>query len=156
MGAYDYIAKLDSPGFQQYCDKTGATICGRVPIAILLSMLPSGTRPELLKYTTSGELTGDFTNSVSYLSVAFHGDWQKQIAPEPTNTDSSLTQKDKQNLLILARRTIEFYLQNGQVPTPEQFGIAVTDAIKTRRAAFVTLKKNSDLRGCIGDVFPRQ
>jgi AmmeMemoRadiSam system protein B/AmmeMemoRadiSam system protein A len=156
MGAYDYIAKLDSPGFQQYCDKTGATICGRVPIAILLSMLPSGTRPELLKYTTSGELTGDFTNSVSYLSVAFHGDWQKQIAPEPTNTDSSLTQKNKQNLLILARRTIEFYLQNGQVPTPEQFGIAVTDAIKTRRAAFVTLNKNSDLRGCIGDVFPRQ
>jgi MEMO1 family protein len=119
-------------------------------------MLPSGTRPELLKYTTSGELTGDFTNSVSYLSVAFHGNWQKQITPEPTNTDSSLTQKDKQNLLLLARRTIEFYLQNGQVPTPEQLGVTVTDAIKTKRAAFVTLKKNSDLRGCIGDVFPRQ
>ena len=78
MGAYDYISKLDSTGFHQYCDKTGATICGRVPIAILLSMLPSGTRPELLKYTTSGEMTGDFTNSVSYFSVAFHGDWQKQ------------------------------------------------------------------------------
>jgi MEMO1 family protein len=156
MGAYDYISKLDSTGFLQYCDKTGATICGRVPIAILLSMLPSGTRPELFKYTTSGGLTGDFTNSVSYLSVVFHGNWQKQITPEPTNTDSSLTQKDKQNLLLLARRTIEFYLQNGQVPTPEQLGVTVTDAIKTKRAAFVTLKKNSDLRGCIGDVFPRQ
>jgi MEMO1 family protein len=156
MGAYDYISKLDSTGFLQYCDKTGATICGRVPIAILLSMLPSGTRPELFKYTTSGGLTGDFTNSVSYLSVVFHGNWQKQITPEPTNTDSSLTQKDKQNLLLLARRTIEFYLQNGQVPTPEQLGVIVTDAIKTKRAAFVTLKKNSDLRGCIGDVFPRQ
>ena len=156
MGAYDYISKLDSTGFLQYCDKTGATICGRVPIAILLSMLPSGTKPELLKYTTSGELTGDFTNSVSYLSVAFHGDWQKQIASEPTNTDSSLTQKDKQNLLLLARRTIESYLQNGQASTPEQLGVTVTDAIKTKRAAFVTLKKNSDLRGCIGDVFPRQ
>jgi len=156
MGAYDYISKQDSAGFLQYCDKTGATICGRVPIAVLLSMLPSGTRPELLKYTTSGELTGDFTNSVSYLSVAFHGDWQKRIAPEPTNTDSLLTQKDKRNLLLLARRTIEFYLQNGQVPTPEQLGIVVTNAIKARRAAFVTLKKNSDLRGCIGDVFPRQ
>ncbi|MGD0596505.1 MAG: AmmeMemoRadiSam system protein B [Sedimentisphaerales bacterium] len=156
MGAYDYIAKLDSPGFQQYCDKTGATICGRIPIAILLSMLPSGTKPELLKYTTSGELMGDFTNSVSYLSVAFHGEWQKQIASELTKTDSSLTQKDKQNLLLLARRTIEFYLQNNAVPTPEQLGIPITDAMKVSRAAFVTLKKNSDLRGCIGEIFPSQ
>ena len=156
MGAYDYISKLDSTGFSQYCDNTGATICGRVPIAILLSMLPSGTKPELLKYTTSGELTGDFTNSVSYLSVAFHGAWQKQTASEPAKTDSSLTRKDEQDLLLLARRTIEFYLQNDREPTPEQLGVTVTDAMKVSRAAFVTLKKNSDLRGCIGDVLPRQ
>jgi len=156
MGAYDYISKLDSTGFSQYCDKTGATICGRVPIAILLSMLPTTAKPELLKYTTSGELTNDFTNSVSYLSVAFHGDWQKQDVSEPVKTDNSLTQKDKQNLLLLARKTIEFYLQNNAVPTPEQLGILVTDAMKVSRAAFVTLKKNSDLRGCIGEIFPSQ
>jgi MEMO1 family protein len=156
MGAYDYISKLDSIGFLQYCDKTGATICGRVPIAMLLAMLQSPVKAELLKYTTSGELTGDFTNSVSYLSVAFHGAWQKQTASEPTKTDSSLTRQDKQDLLLLARRTIEFYLQNDREPTPEQLGVTVTDAMKVSRAAFVTLKKNSDLRGCIGDVLPRQ
>ena len=156
MGAYDYISKLDSIGFSQYCDKTGATICGRVPIAILLSMLPTTAKPELLKYITSGELTNDFTNSVSYLSVAFHGDWQKQAVSEPVKTDNSLTQKDKQNLLLLARKTIEFYLQNNAVPAPEQLGIPVTDAMKVSRAAFVTLKKNSDLRGCIGEIFPSQ
>jgi MEMO1 family protein len=156
MGSYDYISKLDSTGFSQYCDKTGATICGRIPIAILLSMLPTTAKPELLKYTTSGELTNDFTNSVSYLSVVFHGAWQKQTATEPAKIDSSLTQKDKHNLLLLARKTIEFYLQNDREPTPEQLGVTVTDAIKVSRAAFVTLKKNSDLRGCIGDVLPRQ
>jgi hypothetical protein len=156
MGAYDYISKLDSIGFSQYCDKTGATICGRVPIAILLSMLPSGTKPELLKYTTSGELTGDFTNSVSYLSVAFHGDWQKQAAIAPTKTDSSPTDKDKQNLLLLARKTIEFYLQNNRVPSAEQLGIQITDAMKVQRAVFVTLTENSSLRGCIGEIFPSQ
>ncbi|MGA2071241.1 MAG: AmmeMemoRadiSam system protein B [Sedimentisphaerales bacterium] len=156
MGAYDYISKLDSTGFSQYCDKTGATICGRVPIAILLSMLPSGTKPELLKYTTSGELTGDFTNSVSYLSVAFHGDWQKQTAIAPAKTDNSLTDKDKQNLLLLARKTIEFYLQNHRVPSPEQLDISLTEAMKISRAAFVTLKEHSELRGCIGEIYPRQ
>ena len=156
MGAYDYISKLDSAGFIQYCDKTGATICGRIPIAILLSMLPSGTRPELLKYTTSGELTGDFTNSVSYLSVAFHGDWQKQAKVEPAKTDTALTQEDHKKLLLLARRTIEFYLQKGSVPTPEELDIPISEAMKVRRAAFVTLNKNSDLRGCIGEIFPSQ
>ncbi|MGB7581087.1 MAG: AmmeMemoRadiSam system protein B [Sedimentisphaerales bacterium] len=156
MGAYDYISKLDSTGFSQYCDKTGATICGRVPIAILLSMLPSGTRPELLKYTTSGKLTGDFTNSVSYLSVAFHGDWQKQAKVEPAKTDTALTQEDHNNLLLLARRTIEFYLRNGNVPTPEELDVPISEAMKISRAAFVTLTINKNLRGCIGDVMPRQ
>jgi AmmeMemoRadiSam system protein A len=156
MGAYDYISKLDSTGFLQYCDKTGATICGRVPIAVLLSMLPSGTRPEFFKYTTSGELTGDFTNSVSYLSVAFHGNWQKQITVEPAKTDTALTQEDHKKLLLLARRTIEFYLQKGSVPTPEELGVPVSETMKIRRAAFVTLNKNSDLRGCIGEIFPSQ
>ena len=156
MGAYDYIARLDSDGFQQYCVKTGATICGRVPIAILLSMLAPSSKAELMKYTTSGELSGDFTNSVSYLSVAFHGAWQKQPIVEPAKTNTALTKEDHKNLLLLARRTIDFYLQNKRVPTPEQVDINITDAMNVSRAAFVTLKKHSDLRGCIGDVFPRQ
>jgi len=156
MGAYDYISKLDGAGFLNYCDRAGATICGRVPIAILLSMPAPQTEPELLKYTTSGELTGDFTNSVSYLSVAFHGVWQKQIAPEPNQISGSLTNQDKQNLLLLARRTIDFYLENHRLPSAEDLDVPVTDAIKVSRAAFVTLTKNSELRGCIGDVFPRQ
>jgi AmmeMemoRadiSam system protein B/AmmeMemoRadiSam system protein A len=156
MGAYDRIARLDGPGFLNYCDKTGATICGRVPIAILLSMLPSDSKAELLKYATSGELTGDFSNSVSYLSVAFHGGWQRQAVTEVTPAGNTLTQQDKHNLLLLARRAIEFYLQDNSVPTPEQLGVPITDAMKAPRAAFVTLTENSDLRGCIGDVFPRQ
>ncbi|MFH1371474.1 MAG: AmmeMemoRadiSam system protein B [Planctomycetota bacterium] len=156
MGAYDYIAKLDSAGFLKYCDKTGATICGRVPIAILLSMLPSDIKRTLLKYTTSGEITGDFTNSVSYFSIAFHGAWQKQSDVKSAKTNAELTREDHKNLLLLARRAIEFYLKNNSVSAPAQFGIPVTDAMKVQRAAFVTLKKNSDLRGCIGEIFPSQ
>jgi AmmeMemoRadiSam system protein A len=73
-----------------------------------------------------------------------------------TPASNTLTQQDKRNLLLLARKTIEFYLQNGGAPTDEQLGIPITDAMKVPRAAFVTLKENSDLRGCIGDVLPRQ
>jgi AmmeMemoRadiSam system protein B len=38
MGAYEHIKALDCKGFLEYRRKTGATICGYVPIAILLSM----------------------------------------------------------------------------------------------------------------------
>jgi AmmeMemoRadiSam system protein B/AmmeMemoRadiSam system protein A len=156
MGAFDYISRNDSMGFQQYCEKTGATICGRVPIAIVLSMLPAGTRPELLKYTTSGELAGDYTNSVSYLSVAFHGRWQKQTPAAATTTNTAMTNDDHKNLLALARGTIGFYLRNNQVPTPEDLKVPVSEAMKVKRAAFVTLKRNGALRGCIGEIFPSQ
>jgi len=110
----------------------------------------------MFKYATSGELTGDFTNSVSYFSIAFHGNWQKQITVEPAKTDTSLTQEDHKKLLLLARRTLEFYLQNEGVISPEELEVPVSEAMKIRRAAFVTLKKNSDLRGCVGEIFPSQ
>jgi len=57
MGAYEYIAALDSKGFLEYKQKTGATICGAIPIAILLSMLPNEAKATLVEYTTSGQLT---------------------------------------------------------------------------------------------------
>jgi AmmeMemoRadiSam system protein A len=104
----------------------------------------------------SGQLAGDYTNSVSYLSVAFHGQWQKQTAVETPKDDAAMTADDHKNLLTLARKTIEFYLQNNRVPAPEELKAPISEAMKAKRAAFVTLKKNGDLRGCIGEIFPTQ
>jgi AmmeMemoRadiSam system protein B/AmmeMemoRadiSam system protein A len=156
MGAYEYIAKLDSKGFLEYREKTGATICGYVPIAILLSMLGQGVKAELVNYATSGELMGDFTNSVSYLGVAFCGAWQKASANEPQASHTELTDEDKKKLLVLARKSILYALANRRVPEASELVITVSDAMSTPRAAFVTLRENSQLRGCIGDVFPQR
>ena len=156
MGAYEYIAKLDSIGFLEYRYKTGATICGYIPIAILLSTLGEGVKAELINYTTSGELTGDFTNSVSYLSIAFSGAWQNCPEIEPQENDPELTDEDKKQLLTLARKTIVYALRNRRVPQASELGVTISDAMRCPRAAFVTLKKNSQLRGCIGDIFPQR
>ncbi|MCH8216949.1 MAG: AmmeMemoRadiSam system protein B [Planctomycetes bacterium] len=75
LGAYAHIEALDAPAFVRYQEETGATICGRVPIAILLSMLDQTHRWHLVEYTTSGRLTGDYRNSVSYLSARVRGHW---------------------------------------------------------------------------------
>jgi AmmeMemoRadiSam system protein B/AmmeMemoRadiSam system protein A len=165
MGAYEHIKALDCKGFLEYRRKTGATICGYVPIAILLSMLEGprkagtlekGVEAKLIKYATSGELTGDYTNSVSYLSVAFSGTWGNHPEIKPQVNNPELSKEDKEQLLALARKTIIYALQNGRVPQITELGVTISDKMRAPRAAFVTLKKNSQLRGCIGDIFPRQ
>jgi AmmeMemoRadiSam system protein A len=119
-------------------------------------MLDKSVEAKLIKYTTSGELTGDYTNSVSYLSVAFSGKWGKSSAIKSKANSCELSEEDKKQLLVLARKSLFYFLQKQQVPEVSELNITVSDAMKCRRAAFVTLKENSQLRGCIGDIFPRQ
>jgi MEMO1 family protein len=71
MGAVERILELDRDGFDRYVTETGATICGRVAIEVLLGMLAPGTRTELVAYDTSGRMTGDWNHSVSYACIAF-------------------------------------------------------------------------------------
>jgi hypothetical protein len=70
-GAIQKILTKDVTGFLSYVDETGATICGIRPIGIILKMLPAKAQGTLLDYYTSGDLTGDFSSSVSYASIAF-------------------------------------------------------------------------------------
>jgi len=156
MGACDYIKRLDAAGFLQYKDTTGATICGYIPIAVLLSMVDKKTDAELLKYAASGEMTGDFSNSVSYLSVSFSGAWTNHPELNPSSNNLELSDQDKKTLLALARKSILHFLQKHRVPEASELNITVSEAMKVPRAAFVTFKKHQRLRGCIGDIFPRQ
>ncbi len=71
MGAIERILELDREGFDRYVAETGATICGRVAIDVLLGLLGAETRAELVAYDTSGRMTGDWNHSVSYASISF-------------------------------------------------------------------------------------
>jgi AmmeMemoRadiSam system protein B/AmmeMemoRadiSam system protein A len=156
MGAFEHIAKLDGPGLYDYRRKTGATICGYIPITILLTMLDKSSEAHLVNYATSGQEANDYTNSVSYLSVAFTGAWQTRPEAQQKTATPTLTEEDKKQLLLLARKTMVYALKNRRVPDASDLGIEISDAMRPARAAFVTLNKNSALRGCIGDIFPRQ
>jgi hypothetical protein len=154
MGAYEHIANLDSKGFLDYKQRTGATICGYIPVAILLAMCEKPTKAELLKYATSGEMMGDFSNSVSYLSVAFSGKWQEKNRTEEEQAEK-LNDADKAELLKLAKQSLQFYLKENRIPRLSDLTVELTSPMKRRGAAFVTLKKHRMLRGCIGDILPR-
>ncbi|MBW2122090.1 MAG: AmmeMemoRadiSam system protein B [Deltaproteobacteria bacterium] len=70
-GAIDLILKKDWQGFLAYRNRTGATICGFRPIALLIQMLRPDVMGRLLQYRLSGDITGDYVNSVSYASIVF-------------------------------------------------------------------------------------
>jgi AmmeMemoRadiSam system protein A len=107
----------------------------------------------LLKYDTSGRIVGDFRNSVSYMSVAFTGAWTA-APPAETDTSSPLTEDDRRALLRAARDTLNYYFAHAQAPTPEDISLELTPAMRSIRGAFVTLAKEGQLRGCIGEIYP--
>jgi AmmeMemoRadiSam system protein B len=76
LGAIELILQKDLHAFCKYLDKTGATICGRGAIEILLAVLElvdadNKLGSELVSHTTSGELTGDYSHCVSYAGITF-------------------------------------------------------------------------------------
>jgi AmmeMemoRadiSam system protein B/AmmeMemoRadiSam system protein A len=165
MGAYEYISKKDCKGFIDYKTRTGATICGAVPIGVLVSMMPDDAQVHLAHYTTSGEMMGDYSNSVSYLSAVFTGKWKEGQEVEIKQEQQTLSQEDKENLLSLARKTIDYGLKYQRIPDEKDLEVEISDSMRQIRGAFVTLHKQPEdavgptrghLRGCIGDIFPEK
>jgi hypothetical protein len=62
------VAK-DPQGFLAYCQRTGITICGYHPLTLLLHLLADDAQVQLVHYSTSGEISGDYRQSVSYIAA---------------------------------------------------------------------------------------
>ena len=75
FGAFEWIQRRDLAGFRRYLDDTGATICGRDPLSVLIALLGEGQEVRRVRYETSGQVTGDWSHVVSYISAAVYGPW---------------------------------------------------------------------------------
>ncbi len=70
--AIEFIKKLDSEGFLNYVKIKEATICGAVPIAILIELMKGkAEKVNLMHYYTSADIMGDYNNAVGYASIVF-------------------------------------------------------------------------------------
>jgi AmmeMemoRadiSam system protein B/AmmeMemoRadiSam system protein A len=145
-GALHEILEVDRSGFLAYKNRTKDTICGFRPIALLLEVLSmKGVRQgKLLHYTTSGAVTGDFANSVSYASILFSREEQTMY----------LTEEEKKILLRLARTSLNAYVREQKNLSSAPEGIKLTELLKKPAGVFVTLEKKEELRGCIGYIEP--
>lgn len=71
-GAIEHIQNLNPKGFLDYINKTGATICGKIPIATAIETckLLNAKKAKLLKYYTSGDIVNDYSSAVGYGSIS--------------------------------------------------------------------------------------
>jgi len=70
-GAVEQIMAKDFNGFTDYKHRTGITACGWQPIATLLTIADENWQAKRLCYYTSGDLSGDWSHCVSYVSLVF-------------------------------------------------------------------------------------
>jgi MEMO1 family protein len=66
----DLIKARKHAEFLDFVDKELATVCGALPIALLLMLLKPGTA-KLEQYYTSGDVLGNYKNSLSYAAIVF-------------------------------------------------------------------------------------
>jgi hypothetical protein len=155
------IAAIDANGFWKVMEETQTTVCGHYPIAILLELLPKNARAGEVAYDTSGRMLNDWENSVSYLGAVFTGEWRPaQPAAAATNAapavGAPLDEEDRAQLLKLARATLEYAVRKGKAPPIESTGVTIRPGMKQVMGGFVTLNEHRELRGCIGEIFPRR
>ena len=86
LDAVQLILDGDLDGFSKYLHKTGATICGCGAIQILLAVLElvkenDDIGAELVHYTTSGDLTSNYSQCVSYAGIVFFDQKPEKIKP---------------------------------------------------------------------------
>lgn len=149
--AWAHLAHPDPTGLSAMLAETGATICGRHPLTILAALVGEGATGTEVKYTTSGELTGDWANSVSYLAGRLDGPaWSGR---GPSSGTARLVPPDTATALRdLAERALHHWYEHGEMLEVDP--LTLPAGADTVLGAFVTLTRGDDLRGCIGEIVP--
>jgi hypothetical protein len=121
--------------------------CGASALLVLLDL----TKPKeeytykIIEYKNSG----DSERGVKIEVVGYYA-----IAVYKKKDTFKLSKKEKEELLKISRKTLESYVRRGKI---EQFDdIELTDNLKAKVGAFVTLTEGGRLRGCIGRFMPQE
>lgn len=131
--AIEAIVKLNEDELYSRVREQDISMCGFAPaMSMLVAAKELGAgKAELVKYQTSGDVSGDYNAVVGYSGIIV-----KPVSP----------------LVRLARDTVENYVRDRKVYQPQ----GLTPEMKERAGVFVSIKKHGELRGCIGTFEPSQ
>jgi AmmeMemoRadiSam system protein B/AmmeMemoRadiSam system protein A len=143
LEAWDYFSMSRNFGSRQW------EACGGGPIvaAMIAAERMGARRAEVLKYANSGDVTGDKSRVVGYSADVFVKSEEGKAVEKPF----SLSDEEKQELLTLARKSVEHAVQSGEAYEP---GESTDETLNQERGAFTTLRIAGALRGCIGYTAP--
>jgi AmmeMemoRadiSam system protein B/AmmeMemoRadiSam system protein A len=143
----EHIERYDYEALARDLNSRKAEACGGGPmITVMIAAKDLGaTKAVKLKYANSGDVTGDRSGVVGYLSAAI-------VAENHVGIDLGLRDKEKAELLKLARSQIEARVRGQDLPeaAPEKWD--AYPLLKEKMGAFVTLTIDGRLRGCIGHI----
>lgn len=113
-------------------------LCAKDAVEVLMFLMQDlGAKGiKLLKYANSGDSGGSKREVVGYSAIAFY---KGGSAPE-------LGKEEQARLLEIARQSVESYVKTGRVSIFSEKSALFNQKL----GAFVTLKKDNQLRGCIG------
>lgn len=113
--------------------------CGESAIRIGLKVAENLkiTEFKLFEYENSGDVTNDRNRVVGYASIGGYAASEENIQKEALN---------------IARKTLENYFSQKKVSLPSPS----SPIFQKKLGAFVTLRKNGELRGCIGAFEPEK
>jgi len=143
----EFLENNDAEGLYDAAVTRKTEACGMGPVvtALMAAKALGSTGVVVTKYDDSGTETGDTSAVVGYISAVVYG---RGVPPagEGRGGGGRLTAAEKAELLRLARRSIECGLSGESFP--DYTGSSAI--LKKNGAAFVTLWKHGNLRGCIG------
>lgn len=118
-------------------------MCGGGPVtSTLLYAKEKKARVEILHYADSSQAGGSESGVVGYLAAVIHSG--------TAASEFSLSAEEKKELLRLARSSINQFIREEKVLNYE----TQSSVFLSKKGAFVTLKKEGHLRGCIGYIEP--
>jgi AmmeMemoRadiSam system protein B/AmmeMemoRadiSam system protein A len=133
----DAVERMSLTDLEKLINSREGEMCGSFPVIYAMSVARAlgATNSVLYKYAHSGDVTGDKRKVVGYAAMGIY--------------KTALTEKEKKELLSLARNTIINHV-NGK----KSREMTVTNPrFKADGATFVTIKdKKGNLRGCIGNI----
>jgi hypothetical protein len=137
-GQRDNLIKTIRELEKENIPNTSTFLCAQKAVEIGMKVaekLEAG-QVQLLQYANSGDVEiGDRSRVVGYSAIVFSG-----------KANRELNQNEKKELLAIARQSVETYIRTGQIP---KFHSNLF-YLNQKTGAFVTLKRQGQLRGCIG------
>jgi AmmeMemoRadiSam system protein B/AmmeMemoRadiSam system protein A len=139
------LLKTMADNARQNVPNLATSLCGWPCVLTLLAMIEDNPRvsTQMIQYQNSGDASvGEKERVVGYYAMTIS-------LPLSQKTESfTLDDREKRDLLELARRTVDQKVRQQEVTVPEPSGFSKT--LRMNCGAFVTLQKKGDLRGCIG------